>query len=64
MNFGVRTILLLVAVVLFVLGIFMDVDNFDEILFLGLAAFAGAFLSDALGYADRTFGGTRDNNPT
>ena len=49
-------ILLLVAVVLFVLGIFMDVNNFDEMLFLGLAAFAGAFLSDALGYADRTFG--------
>ena len=37
MNFGVRTILLLVAVVLFVLGIFMDVNNFDEMLFLGLA---------------------------
>ena len=65
MNFGVRTILLLVAVVLFVLGIFMDVNNFDEMLFLGLAAFAGAFLSDALGYADRTFGGTHsDNSPT
>jgi hypothetical protein len=62
MSFGLRTILLLVAVVLFVLGIFMDVNNFDEMLFLGLAAFAGAFLSDALGYADRTFG-TRDNNP-
>ena len=56
MNLGVRTILLLVAVVLFVLGIFMDATNFDEMLFLGLAAFAGAFLSDALGYADRTFG--------
>ena len=56
MNLGVRTILLLVAVVLFVLGIFMDVNNFDEMLFLGLAAFAGAFLSDALGYADRSFG--------
>jgi hypothetical protein len=56
MTFGIRTILLLVAVVLFVLGIFMDVNNFDEMLFLGLAAFAGAFLSDALGYGDRTFG--------
>jgi hypothetical protein len=63
MTFGVRTILLLVAVVLFVLGIFMDATNFDEILFLGLAAFAGAFLSDALGYADRTFG-TSDRRDT
>jgi hypothetical protein len=62
MNLGVRTILLLAAVVLFILGIFVDVNNFDELLFLGLAAFAGAFLSDALGYADRTFG-TRDSNP-
>jgi len=59
MNFGLRTILLLVAVVLFVLGIFMDDGSFDELLFLGLAAFAGAFLSEALGYADRTFGGDR-----
>jgi hypothetical protein len=61
MNLGLRTILLLVAVVLFVLGIFMDEGNFDELLFLGLAAFAGAFLSDALGYADRSFNSTRGN---
>jgi hypothetical protein len=64
MNLGLRTILLLVAVVLFVLGIFMDEGNFDELLFLGLAAFAGAFLSDALGYADRTFNSTRGNDNT
>ena len=61
MNLGLRTILLLVAVVLFVLGVFMDEGNFDELLFLGLAAFAGAFLSDALGYADRTFNSTRND---
>jgi hypothetical protein len=64
MNLGLRTILLLVAVVLFVLGIFMDEGNFDELLFLGLAAFAGAFLSDALGYADRTFNSTRGDRDT
>jgi membrane protein DedA with SNARE-associated domain len=64
MNFGVRTILLLAAVVLFVLGVFMDEGNFDELLFLGLAAFAGAFLSDALGYADRTFGNTAERRDT
>ena len=59
MNLGLRTILLFVAVVLFLLTIFMSAENWDELLALGLAAFAGAFLSDALGYADRTFGSTR-----
>ncbi len=62
MNFGVRTILLLVAVVLFVLSVFADDPS--NLWSWGLAAFAGAFLSDALGYADRTFGGNRsDSNP-
>ena len=55
MSFGLRTILLLVAVVLFVIGIFAE-EHYADILTLGLAAFAGAFLSDALGWADRTFG--------
>lgn len=63
MNFGLRTILLLVAVVLFVLAVFSD-ENFADFLALGLAAFAGAFLSDALGYADRTFGNTTRRNDT
>ena len=59
MNFGVRTILLLAAVVLFVIAVF-STENYSDLLALGLAAFAGAFLSDALGYADRTFGSRRD----
>ncbi len=63
MNLGLRTILLLVAVVLFVLAVFMD-DNYADMLALGLAAFAGAFLSDALGYADRTFNSTRGDDRT
>ena len=58
MNLGLRTILLLVAVVLFVIAVFSD-ENWSDLVTLGLAALAGAFLSDALGYADRTFGGTR-----
>ena len=57
MNLGLRTILLLVAVVLFVLGVFAE-ENYSDLLTLGLAAFAGAFLSDALGFAERTFGQT------
>ena len=63
MSFGLRTILLIVAVVLFVIAVF--VDNPTDWWSWGLAAFAGAFLSEALGYADRTFGTTRsDNNPS
>ena len=54
MNLGLRTILLLVAVVLFVIAVFAD-DPTQPLVASGLAAFAGAFLSDALGYADRTF---------
>jgi hypothetical protein len=54
MNLGLRTILLLAAVVLFVLAVFTD--NPSDLWSLGLAAFAGAFLSDALGFAERTFG--------
>jgi len=63
MNLGLRTILLLVAVVLFVIGVFAEERYFD-VLALGLAAFAGAFLSDALGFADRTFNSTRRNDTT
>jgi membrane protein DedA with SNARE-associated domain len=59
MTFGLRTILLLVAVVLFIIGVFAE-EHYADILALGLAAFAGAFLADALGWADRTFGAPGD----
>jgi hypothetical protein len=62
MSFGLRTILLLVAVVLFVIAIFADDPT--NLWSLGLAAFAGAFLSDALGWADRTFGTSDRSNTT
>ena len=62
MNLGLRTILLLVAVVLFVIAAFVD-DPTNWWSF-GLAAFAGAFLSDALGYADRSFNSTRKSDTT
>jgi hypothetical protein len=63
MNFGVRTILLLAAVVLFVIALFSD-ENYADLLALGLAAFAGAFLAEGLGWGDRTFGGSRDTDRT
>ncbi|MBA3476544.1 MAG: hypothetical protein H0T10_07315 [Actinobacteria bacterium] len=58
MNLGLRTILLIAAVVLFVICVFAE-ENYADLLALGLAAFAAAFLSDALGYADRSFNSTR-----
>ena len=62
MSFGVRTILLLAAVALFVIAVFTDDPT--DLWSLGLAAFAGAFLSDALGWADRTFGPTERRDTT
>ena len=62
MSFGLRTILLLVSVVLFVIAIFADDPT--NLWSLGLAAFAGAFHSDALGWADRTFGTSNRSNTT
>ena len=59
MKFGLHSILLLVAVVLFVLAWLSD-DNYADFLALGLAAFAAAFLATGLGYGDRTFGGSRN----
>ena len=53
MAFSLRLILLLVAVVLFVLSVFMD--NPTDWWAWGLAAFAGAFLVTEGGW-DRRFG--------
>ena len=61
MQFGLRTILLLVAVVLFLIALFSD-ENYSDLLALGLAAFAGAFLADALGWGERSFGTTRSTD--
>jgi hypothetical protein len=63
MNLGLRTILLLVAVVFFIISIFSD-TRWPDMMAIGFAAFAGAFLSDALGYADRTFNTTRRTDTT
>jgi len=62
MNLGLRTILLLAAVVLFVISVFADDPS--NLWSWGLAAFAAAFLSEALGYADRTFNSTRRGTGT
>jgi hypothetical protein len=45
MNIGVRSILILAAVVLFVIAIFVD-ENYPDLVALGLAAFAASFVAD------------------
>jgi hypothetical protein len=56
MNITVRTILLAAAVVLFVLGLLIE-DQRSDLVTIGLAVFAGAFLVDELGVLGRV--GTR-----
>jgi hypothetical protein len=58
MNIGIRGLLLLVAVVLFVIAIFSDVHQLDLIA-VGLACTAGAFLVGELGITGRIGSGTR-----
>lgn len=43
MNWGLRSILLVVAIVLFVIAVFSD-TNYSDLLAWGLAAFAASFL--------------------
>jgi hypothetical protein len=45
MNIGLRSILILAAVVLFVIAIFVD-ENWSDLVALGLAAFAASFVAD------------------
>ena len=58
MNLGLRTILLVIAVAFFVIAVFSE-TKYPDMIGLGLAVFAGAFLSDALGYGDRKFNTNR-----
>jgi hypothetical protein len=50
MKYGLRTLLLLAAVVLFVIALFSDA-NYADLLALGLAAMAASFVVDDLGIA-------------
>ena len=63
MNLGLRTILFAAAVVLFFIALF-STENYSDLLALGLMAFAGAFLVEELGLADRTFGRTDTTDRT
>ena len=48
MRFGLRAILLIVAIVMFLLAVILDENAFD-LMALGLAALAGSLLVDDLG---------------
>lgn len=55
MQFGVRSLLLIIAVVLFVLAVVLD-ENAADLLAIGLALMAGAMLVGDLGL-DKSLGG-------
>ena len=54
-NFGVRTLLLLLATILFVLAVFVDTVDAWDLLAWGLAGLAASFLLADLGW-DRKYG--------
>ena len=56
-NFGVRTLLLMLATLVFVLAVFVD-DNYADLIAWGLAAIAFSFLLADLGW-DRKYGSRR-----
>ena len=60
MRFGIRGLLLVVAVVLFVLAVVLD-ENASDLLAIGLALMAGAMLVGELG-VDRPLDGRGDSS--
>ena len=59
MRIGLRQILLIAAVVLFVIAAITDSSSSLDYLAIGLACFAGALLGDELGFGKRAFGRRR-----
>lgn len=57
MKLGLRSILIVAAVLLFVIAVFSDV-HWPDFIALGLAVFAASYVVDDFGLADRTFGST------
>ncbi len=47
MNFGLKALLLLLAIVLFIVGALSD-ENKPDLLFWGLAVFAAAFIVESI----------------
>ena len=62
MNFGLRGLLLLLAVVLFIVGALSDGENKLDLLYWGLAVFAASFVVDSIPLGNMT--GQRDRDRT
>jgi hypothetical protein len=56
-NFGLRTLLLLAGVLLFILAAITD-ENYNDLIASGLAVFAASFLLADMGW-DRRYGARR-----
>lgn len=63
MAIGLRALLLIAAVVIFVIAIFVDVTNELDWIAIGLACTSGAVLVREMGW-DRTFGTNRTASST
>jgi hypothetical protein len=61
MSFGLRGLLLLLAVILFIVGALSD-ENQQDLLFWGLAIFAASFIVDSLPLGNMM--ATRDRDRT
>ena len=59
MKFGLRGLLLLLAVVLFIVGALSDSSNREDLLFWGLAVFAASFVVDSIPLGNMMAGRTR-----
>jgi len=59
-NFGLRGLLLLLAVVLFIVGALSDGENKVDLLYWGLAVFAAAFIVDSIPLGNMTSQKDRD----
>ena len=62
-NFGLKGLLLLLSVVLFIVGALMgtDSENKVDLLYWGLAVFAAAFIVESIPFGSMT--GTRSREP-
>jgi hypothetical protein len=60
-NFGIKTLLLLLAALLFIFAVFND-DNYADLLACGLLSVALALLVADVGW-DRKYGSTRGTTP-
>ena len=61
-NFGIKTLLLLLATLLFILAVFNDGDTYANLLAWGLASVAVSFLLTDIGW-DRKYGSSMSRGP-